>query len=201
MKSKFKIVVVMILCMLFIGGYGMTDSNTDEKKSYVGQYDENMTPENSCVFFFLMPENNHVKFVQTNPSMGVDIQTLKPMGDHGVIISKPCKPGSSYMIREMRGGNFNSYWFMSFGPGEKFFTFDIPETPGIYFYGFFWGEDIAKKISHGEQVDLEKLKKIKYTKPSYKTAKKYFERFYGGTPWYDAFLEQKEIVLKGGKNK
>ncbi|MEE3436383.1 MAG: hypothetical protein VZQ47_12600, partial [Treponema sp.] len=45
--------------------------------SYAGQYDETMTPENSCVIFFTMPGNDAATFKQINPKLGVDEQSFE----------------------------------------------------------------------------------------------------------------------------
>ncbi len=231
MKSLLRFTVAALLSMvMFIGCATTGDANaeTTEKSTsvaeksdkssgkkapskkasvgeYVGQYDETMTPENSCVIFFLAGSDLEEVFKQINPNLDVDEQkfTYGLFSMYRVSVFKPCKPGSRYMLTKLRGSAHYSFqdvnWDMEFKPNEQYLVIDVPNEPGIYCYsdpkmGWLGGEILARRISNGKAYELPAPDTGKYTKAVYKQAAKQFKKLYSGTPWYDAFLEKQKTI-------
>ena len=70
-----KVISIFLLAI----GLVMTASAAPKKDKkaggeYVGEYDENLTPENSCVIFVCYNYCNNVEFTQINPKCGADKQ-------------------------------------------------------------------------------------------------------------------------------
>ncbi len=178
-----------------------TSEKTTSSKSYVGQYDEKMTPENSVVIFFAFPGTEHAIFKQINPKFPVDEQEFKYdlLEAASFTIFKPVKPGSRYMITKMKGtmgdGFQRSYWNMDFKPNQQVLVLDIPTEPGVYCFGNVWGESVAVCAQKGEAYRLQKVDqwywgKKWYTPKVYKQCLKKFKARYDGTPWVAAYEEK-----------
>lgn len=178
-----------------------TSEKTTSSKSYVGQYDEKMTPENSVVIFFAFPGTEYAIFKQINPKFPVDEQEFKYdlLDASSVTIFKPVKPGSRYMITKMKGtigGGFQrSYWDMDFKPNQQVLVLDIPTEPGVYCFGNIFGKSVASCAQKGETYRLQKIdqcywEKKWYTPKFYKQCLKKFKACYDGTPWVAAYEEK-----------
>ncbi|MBP5751756.1 MAG: hypothetical protein J6W60_02700, partial [Treponema sp.] len=121
---KFFAVCSILLLPLIFSSCASTDwSNVDllEPGDYIGQYDESMTPENSCVILFFFMDNDYATFRQINSDFPEDIQHFeykKALFKPQYTIFKPCKPGSRYMLTDFKGsnysGNFHTTWEMEF---------------------------------------------------------------------------------------
>ena len=168
MKSLLRFTVAALLSMvMFIGCATTGDANaeTTEKSTsvaeksdkssgkkapskkasvgeYVGQYDETMTPENSCVIFFLAGSDLEEVFKQINPNLDVDEQkfTYGLFSMYRVSVFKPCKPGSRYMLTKLRGSAHYSFqdvnWDMEFkrdGLAEKFLQDELVMVKLMHF--------------------------------------------------------------------
>jgi len=117
----------------------LTKIESKKTGSYVGQYDENMTPENSCVICIRMRhyEAGNVTFKQINPKMEADEQSFH-YGSDEVIIFKPCKPGAKYMVTKAKGGYDDGVmwigWDFELKPNQQYYVVEAPKKPGLYFF-------------------------------------------------------------------
>ena len=204
------IAAAALFAALLFASNAFAQKKAAKNGSYAGQYDESMTPENSCVIFFTMPGNDAATFKQINPKLGVDEQSFEyPFGDmQSWTIFKSCKPGSRYMITKMKGrmtggvvqkGNklfgSDNVWDMDFKPNQQVLVIDVPNEPGVYTYGMIFAESVAFAASAGEKfTDVQTPNKLVFkgkpcTKQFYKLATKKFQSYYAGTPWMDAYNE------------
>jgi len=157
----------------------LTKIESKKTGSYVGQYDENMTPENSCVICIRMDRNDQgsVTFKQINPKMEADEQSFKySKGD--TIIFKPCKPGAKYMVTKAKGSRSYRYyntttykWDFELKPNQQYYVVEAPKKPGLYTFSdnslfilaFYLSEDYSKVKDIDEssnRVSFEQLWKI-----------------------------------------
>ena len=208
----FAVCSILLLPLIFSSCASTDWSNVDllEPGDYIGQYDESMTPENSCVIIFSFTSNDSATFRQINPNFESDIQEFKYDGfdilGYNWTIFKPCKPGSRYMLTSLKGsdwnGNFNTTWDMDFSPKQQVLVIDIPEKPGIYVYGpdskgtYFsiWGLKVAQAANSGRAYKFPEPNG-NHTKTIYKTVVKEFAKHYAHTPWYDTFIAKREEIL------
>lgn len=187
-----------------------TTTKTEKKKTseageYVGQYDESMTPENSCVIIFPCGDSE-LSFKQINPQLDIDEQhfSFSFFDIYKMVIFKPCKPGSRYMLTKQKGshkaGNTSIVWDFDFKPNQQYMVIDVPSEPGIYIYshpkyyylcGFPFADKVDRSSRKGKKFDytVPEPNQGTNTKQAYKYAKKSFKNLYFGTPWYEAFIE------------
>jgi hypothetical protein len=107
------------------------------------------TPENSVVFIGMIPQSFSVVFTQIKPRGSHDVQEFKfgITNASGIIVSKPVKPGSQYIISHMDGSSSGGFsrtsWNIDYTEDNKTFLIDIPEEPGYYYFGSYLGLDVA----------------------------------------------------------
>ncbi|MBR6079436.1 MAG: hypothetical protein IKP60_04665 [Treponema sp.] len=200
MKVFLKLVGALALTSTLFFSCASTSGQVKDGK-YIGQYDETMTPENSCVIFFSFQGNQISEFKQINTKKDIDTQSF----EYGLLniwdmtVFKPCKPGSRYMLTKFQGsiggGWSRDYWDMELKPSEQYLVIDVPNEPGIYCFEIIRGDSLAYSISDGKKFEISKADSGKNTKSVYKAADGDFKRLYGNTPWYDAFIEKKEQIL------
>ncbi|MBR5965204.1 MAG: hypothetical protein IK015_03735 [Treponema sp.] len=177
---------------------------TRTSKSFVGKYDESMTPENSVVIFFYNMGNEIMEFKQINPKFDVDEQKYEYYHEcTGWVFFKPVKPGTRYMLTKMKGassgGTIRYVWDMDFKPNQQVLVLDIPTEPGVYCYGQIWGEAVAYCAQKGEVYQLQKidqwrLRNVWQVKKLYKAGLSQFKKRYTGTPWVDAYIKKMNTV-------
>lgn len=151
-----------------------------KKGLYVGQYDENMTPDNSVVICIKMSKQDSgtVVFKQINPKYEAEELTFT-YRDGESIIFKPCKPGAKYMVTKAAGNRmydtglgYTVYkWDFELKPNEQYYTVEAPQKPGVYcFYddglfnlAFFLDKRYSKIKDidpDSDSVSLEQLLKL-----------------------------------------
>ncbi len=200
MKVFLKLVGALALTSTLFFSCASTSGQVKDGK-YIGQYDETMTPENSCLVFFRFPGNQISEFKQINTKKDIDTQSFEYglFDIFGMTVFKPCKPGSRYMLTKFQGssgsGWYHNYWNMELKPCEQYLVIDVPDEPGIYCFDVIDGESVAYSASDGKKFEVSEPDTGKHTKNLYKSADGDFKRLYGNTPWYDAFLEKKEQIL------
>ncbi len=181
-----------------------------EPGEYVGQYDESMTPENSCVIYFYLEFNYEATFRQINPDLDVDEQHFEADSfiSWGWVVFKPCKPGSRYMLTKLRGVGSNYRWDMDFKPNQQVMVIDVPKEPGVYCYGYIDAQNVALCASEGKAYSLCKPDDLDAKSPyiiggtmkdAIKNVNSEFKKLYGQTPWYDAYLEKRKVLLSTPK--
>ena len=201
------IVILTAICVFLFGSATFAKEPRVAKipqkgpKSYIGQYDESMTPENSCVIFFFFTGTQHAKFKQINPKCGVDEQSFDfplPENQIGAMVFKPCKPGARYMLTYIEGtigdGYTRSYWKGELSFNNRVMVIDVPNEPGIYSFGQVWGKDVVIAEHEGRVYDMHEPDSSKYNKKAYKIGLKMFKALYEGTPWYDAYVEKMNTI-------
>lgn len=203
-KSSLTLIAILMLAVIVTSCASTGGSKGEiQPGEYIGQYDESMTPENSCVIYFSFPGNFEATFKQINPELDIDEQHF----DYGLMelrnwtVFKPCKPGSRYMLTKLRGsmgGGFVRYnWDMTFKPNQQVLVIDVPKEPGVYCYNIIIGEDVARAASLGNVYNPPKPDDpdVKYMTGTVKAADSEFRKLYGQTPWYDAYLAKKDKIL------
>lgn len=198
MKKIFALAAIIVAsCFMTATAKKSTEPIVGE---YVGQYNEKMTPENSCVIFLLIPGTSHAEFKQINPKRDVDTQSFEyeALDMYQITVFKPCKPGSKYMLTEfsgtMGGGFKRTYWDMEFEAIQQYMVIDVPNEPGIYCYESIPGVDIASYAHDNKVYPTPLPNNSKYNKTFYKTCKDKFQKKYGSTPWWNAYKEKMNTI-------
>ncbi|MCR5289235.1 MAG: hypothetical protein K6E51_04510 [Treponema sp.] len=206
-KHSKKHVVCLMAAMVCAALFLSCETTSSAANAEVAlNYDESMTPENSCVIYFSFFLNTEAAFRQINPELDVDEQHFeyKKSDFQCWTVFKPCKPGSRYMLTKLKGsegdmsGRFGgTIWDMDFDPSQQIFVIDVPKEPGVYCYGWIDGLAVARNASKGEvfQVPVPNDMTDWKAKTAVKRADKAFKKAYGGTPWYDAYLATKDKLL------
>lgn len=200
MKSFVKLIgLVGLMATMFMSCVSLKIEEVDweslEPGEYAGKYNESLTPENSCIICFTMPMATYAEFKQINPKLDPDVQVFKyPLKDtQSVTIFKPCKPGSRYMLTKFNGiengGISETDWFIELKPSEQYFVIDVPNEPGIYHYGMFLGRDVLMNITKKKTVEINKPNSFEDNGLAFRYFAKDFGRFYGQTPWVNAYIE------------
>ena len=204
MKKLF--VILTAVCVFLFGSASFAKEPRVSKietkdKSYVGHYDESMTPENSCVIFFYFTGTQKSTFRQINPRCDIDEQTFDfnlMENQMGTVIFKPCKPGSRYMLTYIKGtisdSRTRTYWEGSLSFNNRAMVIDVPKEPGIYCFGQPWGKDVVEAENAGIPYDMHEPDSSKYNKRAYKIGFKMFKQLYEGTPWLDAYIEKMNTI-------
>lgn len=161
--------VVLLIAGLFLSFLVITSCSSSKEVvkienqkngSYVGQYDEKMTPDNSVVICIKMNDMDRgsVTFKQINPKFEPDEQTYTYSGGD-TIIFKPCKPGAKYMVTKTKGKRIYYMaskivyeWDVELRPNQQYYTVEAPKKPGLYFFdddslfllAFYLSEDYTK---------------------------------------------------------
>ena len=164
MKVFLKLVGALALTSTLFFSCASTSGQVKDGK-YIGQYDETMTPENSCVIFFSFQGNQISEFKQINTKKDIDTQSF----EYGLLniwdmtVFKPCKPGSRYMLTKFQGsiggGWSRDYWDMELKPSEQYLVIDVPNEPGIYCFEIIRGDSLAIPSATGKN-----LKSVKPTR-------------------------------------
>ena len=214
MKNCIKLTVALVA--LLVSVIFMTSCETTDNVvmptgpgEYIGEYDESMTPENSCVIYFGFMENFNATFKQINPELDIDEQTFSYswLGSRNWTVFKPCKPGSRYMLTHFSGSGSTgvttqSIWNMNFKPNQQIMVIDVPDEPGVYCYGIILGTDVAQCASEGKvyKVLPGDDPETDYLKTAVKGVDEKFGELYGETPWFDAYLEKRDAILHPKKD-
>lgn len=199
MKKVFSIFLA-VLALCFITSCASTSSVEGKYGEYVGEYDASMTPENSCMIFIAITGTTEIEYKQINPKFDAETVSfsLKPFIGAKMIF-KPCKPGSRYMVTKTKGMVHYSFqdvsWDLEFNPNQQYFVLDVPEKPGVYFFGWNYGDFVARTIAHGKVYTVERTEE-KYYKNIYGAFKNDMKKKYQGTPWLDAFEEKFNVAKK-----
>lgn len=132
MKKVIGICCLALAMCLFAGCMSTPNVSPEDLAEY--QYaSEKMTPENSVVFAAFLTNLDPGSYLyQIDPKYPEDVQEQKYWS---VICSKPVKPGSTYVIK-------NLSWSQSDAMGNRYigsidetsrFKIKVPNKPGIYF--------------------------------------------------------------------
>lgn len=148
MKKSISLFLILIAIAVFCSAKRWNPKLVEEFHDVSG------TPEDSVIFygaFNSMDSKATISFTQTNSDFAPDKQTMT--GDY--FISKPVRPGSRYILQHLEGvENMTSYVGNGGAPGfkrrvtsysykEHFsqkdtpLTIEIPNKPGIYYFGYY----------------------------------------------------------------
>ena len=112
------------------------------------------TPENSVIFIGFYGNDSTLYWSQCNSEYHPDYQQLE--GPY--VCSAPVAPGSRYRLEYVSGsmvvGRTTYYWSDVYGMQNNYYDIKIPEEPGIYFFGYFNGQDSFRQ---GEPVQMSGL--------------------------------------------
>ena len=107
------------------------------------------TPENSVIFIGFYGNDSTLYWSQCNSEYQPDYQQLE-----GPYVA----PGSRYRLEYVSGsmvvGRTTYYWSDVYGMQNNYYDIKIPEEPGIYFFGYFNGQDSFRQ---GEPVQMSGL--------------------------------------------
>ncbi len=200
MKIMVKLFAVVSLVSIFLTGCASTnvDGGNVKPGKYVGTYDENMTPENSCLIYFSFPWTETATFKQINPAFESDEQVFKYGFDiYGATVFKPVKPGSRYMLTKIKGNDgSNTRFDMNFSRDQEYFVINVPKKPGVYYLGYMRGSSVAINAFYGNASEVnEPNTPTKVNKIALKKMGSAMKKYYKGTPWYDAFIENRDFIM------
>ena len=188
MKSKFKMIAIMLLCMLTIGG----NITAGGKKTAKVEIDASLTPENSVVIFFMLWRNTYGDLVQINPkfphhrmdSKTTDLATL------------PVKPGTIYVFDKFKGGTIcngfpcveGSFMAPYLGSEKHENKIVVPKEPGLYLYYPYYGKNFYDfiEVRINKKMEPENMKLLRDYSISYKKITKRLKELaemYSGTEW------------------
>ena len=147
------------------------------------------TPENSVIFIGFYGNNGSMYWSQCNSAYQPDYQQLE--GPY--IVSAPVAPGSRYRLEYVSGsmtvGRTTYYWNDTYPMQDNSFDIKIPEEPGVYFFGYYNGQN-----SFQQGVPVQPAGLFATTNPV-KQQKECLEaalRIYKGTEWEAAIKEKLE---------
>lgn len=147
--KKFSLVFAGLLAFLLTGCLSAKVTNFDYKeRATLG------TPENSVIFIGFYGNDWQMYWSQCDSEYPPDYQQLE--GPY--IISAPVAPGSRYRLEWVSGsanyGRVVYYWNDVYPMQYKEFDIKVPEKPGIYYFGYYSGQDSFKE---GENVPMTGL--------------------------------------------
>lgn len=208
MKKFLSVLFLAIGLVMVLNATPKKDKKASSKVSeYIGEYDETMTPENSCVIFMCFNYCDILEFTQINPKCGVDKQTFECKGLNNFIVFKPCKPGAKYMITKMKGNSIGGlvkyFWDMEFKPNQQVFVLDVPDKPGLYCMQYADGEVVASCAEAGKTFEPIEPKLLHETWGAlvWKRGEKFFKKKYAGTPWMDEFIKRRDEAFAAEAEK
>lgn len=174
-------------------------------------------PTDSVVFYGFLPQNSSVTFTEISDGKKIspDVQTgiERPITDSsGIWISTPVKPGSTYMISyicgQEQGGAYAGVdyslgsprnvmkmetikWDQTFTEDQQFFVIKIPEEPGFYCFGMYFGSDIMRNAVAGKGTVIYDQNNItefwgKNAAQIMVNGLTCIQSAYAGTPWEEA---------------
>ena len=202
MKNRFKTIASILFCLLFIS----SNLIAADKKKAKSEIDPNLTPENSCIFFFPMSVYLPREMIQIDPRFPHNRETIKLPKFY----STPLIPGSTYLFENVLIDakiwdgypiieDSMSQSYLNFGENDTFkgYKLKVPEEPGFYycyietFRDENGRDDSAVVVS--KTIDEEFLRRYKGT---YKGFMKKFAKAYAGTEWESVINEQVEVWSK-----
>lgn len=199
MKKIISIIAVLtVLCSVaFAEIPGKAGGGKKEDREIVTQYMNDYTniigtPEDSVLFYGGFCGGNDFIFTQINPDFEPDVQGW---GHTNFFTSKPVKPGSRYMLEYWS-------WFWLNYTGSAHFTVqttplivDVPEKPGIYYFGFY---DSMSTFVDGELIENPRFTSIKERAGCLRKILK----LYAGTAWEPVIKEElKKAEAEAKQNK
>lgn len=99
------------------------------------------TPDNSVIFIGYYANNTAMSWSQCNSTYAPDYLTI----DGPFVISAPVEPGSKYRLAYVSGsytnGKTHEYWTEQYSMQNIDFDIEIPDEPGLYYFGYFSGQD------------------------------------------------------------
>ena len=183
---------------------GLDDRTREEKamnktmKMYRNTYKLFMgLPENSVIFYggFQGTENDFL-FSQIDPYFDPDTQAVE---GQLFFVSRPVKRSSRYMLEYWRWTDSTEGYdgfssAKSYTPKSSPLVIDIPDEPGLYYFGFYsgmatsaTGELTEWKIHSSEEMKVPALKQVL--------------RCYKGTEWEDYIREELEKAQQEAKER
>ena len=203
MKKTMKLGVLAIILTTILTGYSFAQSKNSKQKETI---DPEMTPENSCVFFFPMSWYIPRDLIQIDPEFPHNRETLKLPKFY----STPLIPGSTYIFETMlidakvwdgspviEDSMTPSYLNYCENDTFKGYKLKVPEEPGFYYCyrATIRNEDGQTKdvIVVSKTIDEEFLK---YYGGYYKGFIKKCAKVYAGTAWESVINEQVEVWTK-----
>lgn len=151
MKKIIGIVLTLLTVGILCAAKKWDPKLVDEFKNAEG------TPEDSVVFyggFYSTDLKAITSFTQTNSEFSADKQTM----NGPFFISKPVKPGSKYILSHLSGTEKKTAYTGSMGNQKSVIsnsfkkdfsvkntpmTIEVPEEPGIYYFGYYDGRFTA----------------------------------------------------------
>ena len=140
---KLYIVAICTVLLMTLTGCLSSGINTVNYKKRA----ETGTPENSVIFIGYYSDNAYMTFSQCDSEFPPDNQELE--GPY--IVSAPVAPGSRYRLQYVNGsysvGQTVYYWINTYSMQVNGFDIKVPDEPGIYYVGYFSGQDSYRQGS------------------------------------------------------
>lgn len=134
MKSKKLALLGAGILMLTLTGCFSVKPNFDYKERA-----KEGTPENSVILIGYFGCNGQMCYSQCDSEYAPDYQEL--VGPF--IVSAPVAPGSRYRLEYVSGsetvGRTTYYWYNTYPLGYNWFDIKVPDEPGIYYFGYYYG--------------------------------------------------------------
>ncbi|MCR4900534.1 MAG: hypothetical protein K5907_06945 [Treponema sp.] len=147
------------------------------------------TPENSVIFIGFYGYNTLMYWSQCDSEYQPDYQQL----DGPFIVSAPVAPGSRYRLEyqygQVKSGNTITYWSGYRSMQDHYFDIKVPEEPGIYYFGYYNGQDSYRM---GEPVKMSGLFVTTNPVKQEKECLEYALKKYKGTAWEPVIRERLE---------
>ena len=202
MTKFIKLGVLAVICTAILTGYSSAQSKTTTSAVTI---DPTLTPENSCVIFFLMRDLN-TDFIQIDPAFPHSKEEIK----FPKFYSTPLIPGSTYICEEMHIGD--TVWagypciedtmpigYLNYSEKGRFkgYKLRVPKEPCFYY--------CYVKTMHGEngnsswEIVVSKTADKDFSKSATKAFKEHIKtcaKFYAGTAWESVINEQVEVWTK-----
>ncbi len=147
---KKSLIVIAGMCLFLLSGCLSPKILNFDYKERAAQG----TPENSVIFIGFYGNNGSMYWSQCNSEYQPDYQQLE--GPY--ICSAPVAPGSRYRLEFVSGsmtvGRVTYTWSDVYSLQNNGFDIKIPEEPGIYFFGYYNGQD---SFTNGEPKEMKGL--------------------------------------------
>lgn len=153
---------------------------------------ETGTPENSVILVFFYSNNSQMTFSQCDSEYPPDNQEL--IGPY--FVSAPVAPGSRYRLQYVNG-SFQSgqtvwYWTNTYSMQVNGFDIKVPDEPGIYYVGYFSGQDSYRQGSPSAITKTGGLLIQRDADPKEQEKECLEEALnvYRGTEWFDVIKQR-----------